>query len=60
MFCAIWTLVKKKKTARINLNLQTQKKRIDQANDFKLSKILVAQVLDRIIYLFPVVEIIIY
>lgn len=36
------------------------KKRIDQANDFKLSEALVAHVHDRIIYLLSVVEIIIY
>lgn len=36
------------------------KKRIDLANDFKLSEALVAQVHDRIIYLLPVVEIMIY
>ena len=52
--------LKKKKTARINLNLQTHKKRIDLANDFKLSEALVAHVHDRIIYLLPVVEIMIY
>ena len=60
VFHAIWILVKKKKQPESTWIYKHTKKRIDLANDFKLSEALVAQVHDRIIYLLPVVEIMIY